>query len=350
MIIKCKECGGDVSDKAATCPHCGYSMKSNTKTDDGLKINPKSDWTPSPTKQNVAPKIKKEKKKHGCLWGIVLVICVLGFFCWITDDNDNDDAGKNYNQETVSDNQQTKKEEKNKTEYDLKKIYSGHKCNIAITSGDDEGFSFEIENNSKKDFSFDVHSMAINGVMTNCNIYSFSTSVPSGKKGTMDVDFEDGWLSKGDKVQYVDLVIWAYDDAKNYRDFYTKKIRIKTNNFKGENKFSGGKGSKKKSGFVILKEKLDSDKFVFSVINNNNYYANLDFTNASVDGWALETDYLFDTQDVCVYPKSVTTITADISDLTSKKGIENPKSVEFSLKYRKNGDYFKEKTIKKLKF
>lgn len=80
MIIKCKECGGDVSDKAETCPHCGYSMKSNPKTDDGLKINPKSDWKPSPTKQNVAPKIKKEKKKHGCLWSIVLVICVLVFF------------------------------------------------------------------------------------------------------------------------------------------------------------------------------------------------------------------------------------------------------------------------------
>ena len=23
MLVKCKECGGQVSDKAATCPHCG---------------------------------------------------------------------------------------------------------------------------------------------------------------------------------------------------------------------------------------------------------------------------------------------------------------------------------------
>lgn len=25
-IIKCKECGGNVSDKAYSCPHCGYIL------------------------------------------------------------------------------------------------------------------------------------------------------------------------------------------------------------------------------------------------------------------------------------------------------------------------------------
>jgi hypothetical protein len=29
-ITKCKECGGDVSTKAETCPHCGYRIRKNT--------------------------------------------------------------------------------------------------------------------------------------------------------------------------------------------------------------------------------------------------------------------------------------------------------------------------------
>jgi hypothetical protein len=26
MIVKCPECGGNVSDRAKTCPHCGYEL------------------------------------------------------------------------------------------------------------------------------------------------------------------------------------------------------------------------------------------------------------------------------------------------------------------------------------
>lgn len=29
-LIKCPECGGQVSDKASSCPHCGYPMSENT--------------------------------------------------------------------------------------------------------------------------------------------------------------------------------------------------------------------------------------------------------------------------------------------------------------------------------
>jgi len=26
-LVKCKECGGEISKKARTCPHCGYKKK-----------------------------------------------------------------------------------------------------------------------------------------------------------------------------------------------------------------------------------------------------------------------------------------------------------------------------------
>ena len=32
MLIKCLECGLQLSDKAYSCPHCGYPMTTNVST------------------------------------------------------------------------------------------------------------------------------------------------------------------------------------------------------------------------------------------------------------------------------------------------------------------------------
>ena len=29
-LINCKECGKEISDKATSCPHCGYKLKETT--------------------------------------------------------------------------------------------------------------------------------------------------------------------------------------------------------------------------------------------------------------------------------------------------------------------------------
>jgi predicted amidophosphoribosyltransferase len=33
-MIKCPECGEEISDQAKTCPHCGYELKTAVKTTD----------------------------------------------------------------------------------------------------------------------------------------------------------------------------------------------------------------------------------------------------------------------------------------------------------------------------
>jgi TM2 domain-containing membrane protein YozV len=37
MIIKCLECGGQVSDKALVCPHCGFPLRANVATPGRIK-------------------------------------------------------------------------------------------------------------------------------------------------------------------------------------------------------------------------------------------------------------------------------------------------------------------------
>lgn len=63
----------------------------------------------------------------------------------------------------------------------------------------------KIVNKSKKDYDFNIHAMAINGIMTGCNIYTSDTSVPSGKKAMMEIDFEKNWIGKGKNIEYVDF-------------------------------------------------------------------------------------------------------------------------------------------------
>ena len=42
-LIKCPECSKEVSDKAKTCPHCGYPLTNNEKTNTVLVNGTKYD-------------------------------------------------------------------------------------------------------------------------------------------------------------------------------------------------------------------------------------------------------------------------------------------------------------------
>lgn len=399
-LIKCPECGRDISDKAESCPHCGYKVGQENRNygyypgggANGTSVD--NDMESEKNKESAkkfaflslaigifstlfsctgigilgvlglyfaSKAIKKDKKVKYATLGIAL--CTFGItisaLALITAGKGNEEEYKidsNHEVRVLDDSEVTTATDEpvataEPVSVKKQKIYDKHGTVIRVNSYDpsDNSLSLEIKNNSKKDYNFDVHSMSINGVMTNCNIYTGNTDVPSKKKGIMNVEFENEWLDGIDKIEYIDLIIWAYDDAKSFKDFETETIRIKTNYFKKENKFSAGKKAIKDSGLVIQKEKLDTETFVFSVINKNKNYVEFDFENSSINGWAFDDDYLFDAKSVCVYPNSKVSVKIDISDFSEKNNINKIKDVEFSLKVRPKGDYFKEKTTKKIK-
>lgn len=297
-----------------------------------------------------------QKKKTGCMtWigyvfiAIVVMVCI-GIFGSDEEDEPNTPMQQSEMVEENSGNGNKPNNPEEPVSFRKGEIYTKNKCIISVSNGDENGISIQIKNKSKKDYSFNIHSMSINGIMTNCNIYTATTSVPSNKKGMMNIEFEKEWLAGVESIEYVDMIIWAYDDAKDFKDFETNIIRIKTDRFKKERKFKQRKGSRMERGLVIQKEKLDEDIFEFSVINKNDYFVEFDFENSSINGWAFEDDYLFDAKDVCVYPNSKTTIEIDISEFTNKNNIRKIKNIEFSLAIRTEGDYFKEQNTKKIKF
>ncbi len=69
-MIKCPECGKDISDKANSCPSCGFTLNSQST-------------------QQAAP--KSTKKKKGCLIGcIVFLVLIMIGFC--SNDNTSNEA------------------------------------------------------------------------------------------------------------------------------------------------------------------------------------------------------------------------------------------------------------------
>ncbi len=84
-LITCPECHGQVSDKAAACPHCGYPLPSYQT--DPVKIEPCVPATPvetkpSPYKQTAPP--AKKRKSGVIVAAALLVLLSVVFVFWLS--------------------------------------------------------------------------------------------------------------------------------------------------------------------------------------------------------------------------------------------------------------------------
>ena len=70
-LIKCKECGKEISDKATTCPNCGCPVELDEKVVQPLQ---------QPNLNTQAQQPVKRKKGHGCLITIIVFIAIMVVF------------------------------------------------------------------------------------------------------------------------------------------------------------------------------------------------------------------------------------------------------------------------------
>ena len=289
--------------------------------------------------------------------GMVIFAACLG----MSGTDDAIDYSTEYIEETadVSEMEQQEQEKQTKIEKPHT-IWKDKKCIIKVVSCDNETAELKIVNKSKKDYDFDVHAMAINGVMTGCNIYTADTSVPAGKKAMMEIDFEENWVGNLN-VEYVDLLIWAYDNAESMKDFDTGIIRIKTNKYEKDTKFKNKKDSFDEKGIYISKNDMTDSEISYSMINHNDYFVSTTLENCSINGWAFEPGYSFseasdsyvaslDGNEVIIFPNCLATVNVDISDFMEENNEEKIKDFEFSLQVLPKEDYFQETHTKKIVF
>lgn len=85
-LIKCPECGREISDKAGSCPHCGYPISNNenntVEEEDSVQINSsdllKSDLPPVVVKNNLDASVNITSIKNTWLSIASLILVILG--------------------------------------------------------------------------------------------------------------------------------------------------------------------------------------------------------------------------------------------------------------------------------
>lgn len=344
--MKCPRCYTEVKDTAKFCENCGFSFD--------IKNNqPQPTYQSQPTYQQ-QPAGKKQKPLYTQKWFLICIVLIIFLFAgaYFTQNKTSSDSS-NDNSSYYDDNNVDYEYEDytpdNNTSVNFKtgQIFKGHKVKISVTGGQNDIVSFCIENDSKKDYSFDVHSCSINSIMTNCNEYTMSTNVPSHKKANTELDLSE-WLDKDVTVEYVELMFWVYSDS--FKSFDTGILTIKTDAFNTKHdSFTTGKQKVNHNNLSVSYLGNDNNTLTFSLINHNDYLIDFDLRNCSVNGWSYDT--LLQAFDVEVYPHSQTVFSVEISDeFLEKNSIIKLKDIEFNLDVRQDGDYFKESKTKKFIF
>lgn len=382
-MIKCSECGKEISDKAEKCPNCGCPINQTGEKKEVKKPEKKRNSTLSTVSAFLALFTctspigiitavidlamsggKEKKEKHigsyfAIIWGFLFIIITFSSFFDNDKENTNIDINNSVTEQTES-GEETKQQENNtSTLFDTGEIYNENNCIILVTDGGNKEINLEIQNNSDKNYSFDIHALSINGIMTNCNIYTASTDVPSNKRGKMQLVFSEDWLNGINNIEYIDVLFWVYDNSNSMKDFDTGIIRVKTNFFKDEVVFEKGKNVTETNGIEVFKNSVDDKKISYSIINRNEYRIETNMENCSLNGWAFEPGYSshgdidnlsisIDGKGVIIFPNSIANIDVDISEFVKENNIGELENFEFSLSIIPNEDYFQETETEKI--
>jgi len=219
-------------------------------------------------------------------------------------------------------------------------LYKGHDTVIKTTGIDNSDIAFYFENNSDLNLSFDIHSYAVNGIMAEEDRFVMSTDVVSGKKASNTLSISKSWLRENgiSEIKYVDILFWAYDNAKSYKAFESKIVRISANVDKLQSSYEGGDELYNKNGIVVDLLRTGKTSATFAVTNNTDSYFDFDVDNVSVNDWTYDTGISIYDEQVLPACTGIYTIEID-SDFKETNQISDINTVEFCLNVRPTGDY-----------
>lgn len=112
MLIRCPECGHDVSDKAATCPNCGIQIAGYITHPDGVS-QPNGTSNPAVADNNSSTKKGKKKSGGKGKWIVLLIsfiialtLCGVGYYYYLDAQRQKEQAAfqnalESNNQETM---------------------------------------------------------------------------------------------------------------------------------------------------------------------------------------------------------------------------------------------------------
>lgn len=237
----------------------------------------------------------------------------------------------------------------NSSSIDKTCIFKGNKVSIYVTKLAESGNSIKvyvyIKNNSSLNLHFCARAYGVNGIMTGNSIYTMGCDVAAGRKANSSFEIEKKFLEEnGIKViKQIDLLMWAYDNDENFKEFDTNQLTIRASAYDGSlGKQRTGKTVYEKNGIKIDRISKKGNSITYAIKNNTGGYFDFDLENLTINGFT-SSRYDYDTTGIIVLNKCQAIFTVKIDDdFLSENGISKINKVEFSLNIRPEEDYFKD--------
>lgn len=237
----------------------------------------------------------------------------------------------------------TKATEKSEVSFVAKELFSENDCTISLVDGNSEKLTFLYKNNGTESRSFDVHSLAVNGVML--EFTALSAEIPAGSEAKKSFDIGDYW--KPDEFNHlaidnIQVNFWIYSNY--YKEFETGVIQLESTDSKKLTYEYDKTQTQSFSNVDVSCHSIGGDKIEIVVTNRTDSYITYDVDNIVINGWS------FDTMDLLLsyhYPRFGETysqcnsmwVLALRNDEMKEKHIDEIEKFECTLKIDPNGDY-----------
>lgn len=348
-LINCPECNKEVSDIAKTCPNCGFPI---SEIEYDVEEDNDGVFYKKPT--GTLPPIEK-KPMHKSVVTFIQFIIIIAIILSINSclNSDNSDSTKEKTpqdyasyDEYVEAQRIVPEETKLEVSVTEELIYDDKDVKIYVKSIEEKASEYllnlNIENNSSLNLGFNAHAYSINKIMTNNNIYDMDYDVAAGKKTIAQLEIKKSLLEelKISEIKNIDILIWAYDNDKSFKEFDTGILSIKTNLDDGNYSFSSGNTVYEKDGIKIEYLNNSDGNYNYCISNTTGNYFDFTVENITIND-CTSSDWYLDLTSVMVFDgcQTLFEIKPD-EEFLELNSIDNIESIEFNLDVRPLEDYF----------
>ena len=178
--------------------------------------------------------------------------------------------------------------------------------------------------------------------MTDASIYSMDYDVNAGKKANMKLEIKKSWLDNMgiSKLNNLDILIWAYDNDKSFKEFDTGVIHLgdtSTQTVSGDVVYASGK-------LIVKYIGKDGQKIKFSVKSLYPGYNDVELDNISINDFSNGSYYYWGNTQILYGCERVLEYEVENSFMEDN-GLTSISEFTFTIESELNDDYRnKEKT------
>lgn len=188
---------------------------------------------------------------------------------------------------------------------------------------------------------FNAHSFAVNGIMTGDSIYSMDCDVAAGRKANTILTIKNTFLEENliAYIKYIDILLWAYDNDKHFKEFESDEIRITMNDSEIIPDIIDGTNIYNKDGIKVDFISSADNSFKYVITNNTGNYFDFSVNNITVNEYT-SSELDFDLNDVQVLNGCQKVFNIGLSkEFNDINDIQDISIIEFSLEIEPLGTY-----------